>query len=140
MPENFESSYETIIHAPVEKVWEALTVASKVKEYFFGSDLITDWNVGHPIYFRGSWEGQSYEDKGIVKEYISCKKLTYTYLSNWSGKADLPENYLLVSYEVKSVNNGTELSVKQTNYDAEKVEHSKANWKMVFEGLKKLVE
>ncbi len=140
MSENFESSYETTVHAPVDKVWEALTVPSLVKQYFFGSDLVTNWEIGQPIYFRGSWYGLAYEEKGIVKEYKYLDKLTYSYLSSWSGKDDAPENYLLVTYDVKSVKEGTKLTVFQTNYDAEKAEHSKANWKMVFDGLKKLVE
>ena len=140
MAKNFESSYQTIVNAPVEKVWEALTLASMVKEYFFGTELVTDWKVGHPIYFRGSWEGQTYEDKGIVQEYIHCEQLTFSYLSSWSGKEDFAENYLTVSYEVKPVKDGTQLTISQSNYDSEKIDHSIENWKMVIEGLKKLVE
>ncbi|MBK8518462.1 MAG: SRPBCC domain-containing protein [Saprospiraceae bacterium] len=140
MQKQFESRYTTLINAPVEKVWEALTNPAFVKQYFFNTDLVTDWVKGHPIFFRGAWEGQPYEDKGIVLEYSENKKLSYSYLSSWSGMEDREENYLYVSYEVQELENGTELTIIQTNYDNEKVEHSSENWKTVIEGMKKLLE
>jgi len=45
-----------------------------------------------------------------------------------------------VKYEVEEADGKTILKIKQTNYDAEKAEHSEANWGTVIDGLKKLVE
>jgi uncharacterized protein YndB with AHSA1/START domain len=140
MQTNFKTNYQTTIKAPIEKVWDALTNAAIVKQYFFGSNQETDWKVGSPIYFRGEYEGKSYEDKGVVQEYVPNKKLSYSYLSSWNELEDKPENYLLVQYEVKKVPEGTELTVTQSNYDEEKAKHSAGNWKMVIDGLKKIVE
>jgi uncharacterized protein YndB with AHSA1/START domain len=100
MQQHFKAHYKTTIHAPMEKVWDALTNPVVVKEYFFGSDLVTDWKVGSPIYFQGEWEGKPYQDKGIVLEFTPLKSLSFSYLSNWSGLPDLPENYLLIIYEI----------------------------------------
>ena len=124
MQTNFKTNYRTIVKAPIEKVWNALTNAEIVKQYFFGSDQVTDWKVGSPIYFRGEYEGKSYEDKGIVQEYVPNKKLSFSYLSSWNALEDKPENYLLVQYEVKEVPEGTELTITQSNYDEEKAKHS----------------
>jgi uncharacterized protein YndB with AHSA1/START domain len=33
-------------------VWRALTEPELVKEYFFGTTLVTDWAVGSPIVYR----------------------------------------------------------------------------------------
>jgi uncharacterized protein YndB with AHSA1/START domain len=140
MQTNHLTNYRTVIKAPVTKVWEALTDPAIVKRYFFGSNLETDWKVGSPLYFKGEYDGKSYRDKGVVQEFIPYKKLSYTYLSDWSGLQDTPENYLLVTYTVNEVPEGTELTVSQTNYDKEKAEHSEANWKSVIDGLKQIVE
>lgn len=140
MQANFQSNYRTIINAPIDKVWNALTNPAIVKQYFFGSHLVTDWNVGNPIYFQGEWEGKPYQDKGIIQEYTPQQSLSFTYLSNWSGLPDIPENYLLVSYTVKPVHDHTELTITQTNYDEERARHSEENWASVVDGLKKLVE
>lgn len=134
------SKYHTIIRAPVEKVWKALTDPGIVKQYFFGSDQVTDWKVGNPIIWTGEYEGSRYEDKGIVQEYIPNRRLSYSYLSSWSGLQDVPDNYLLVSYEVRPVPEGTELTITQSNYDEEKAAHSEENWAVVVDGMKKIVE
>ena len=111
-----------------------------VKQYFFGSVQETDWKVGGPIRFTGEYDGKSYHDKGIVLEFVPNKKLSYSYLSSWSGLSDLPENYLLVTYEVKPLNNATELTITQSNYDEEKARHSADNWSVVIDALKSIVE
>lgn len=132
--------YSTTIKAPVGKVWKALTDANIVRQYFFGSNLRTSWEKGEPIYFEGEWEGKQYQDKGEVLDYQPEKFLRFSYLSDWSGKPDHPDNYLEVSYTVEPRGNETILTVTQTNYDQEKADHSKENWKMVMEGMRKLVE
>ncbi len=134
------TTYRAVINAPVDRVWDALTKPEIVKQYFFGSDQKTDWKVGSPITWSGDYEGQSYLDKGIVGEYKQNERLSYSYLSSWSGLEDKPENYLMVSYEVKPVEGGTELAITQTNYDEERAKHSADNWARVVDGLKKIVE
>lgn len=140
MQTNHQSKYQTIIKAPIDKVWDALTNPEMVKQYFFGSNQETDWNVGSKVLWTGEYDGTTYVDKGVVLEYLPNKKLSYSYLSSWSGLDDNPENYLLVSYEVTQTENGTELIITQSNYDEEKAKHSSENWKIVVDGLKKLIE
>jgi uncharacterized protein YndB with AHSA1/START domain len=140
MQTKHKSIYQVTIKAPVKKVWDALTNPKIVKQYFFGSDMVTDWKVGNSIIFQGEYEGKPYKDKGIVLEYSPNKSLSYSYLSNWSGLEDKPDNYLIVTYKVKETPNGTELAITQTNYDAEKAKHSEGNWKGLIDELKTIVE
>jgi uncharacterized protein YndB with AHSA1/START domain len=140
MQTNHKSTYRTVIHAPVEKVWDALTKPELVKQYFFGSTQQTDWKPGSSIIWTGDYEGKSYTDKGVVQEFTPYKKIAYSYLSSWSDMEDKPENYLLVTYDLNEVSDGTELTITQSNYDEEKAKHSAANWAAVIDGLKKLVE
>lgn len=140
METQFKIRYSTIVKAPVGIVWDALTNAAMVKQYFFGTDLITSWKVGEPVVFQGEWEGQSYRDKGLVLEYEQNKRLAYSYLSNWSGKEDLPKNYLWVCYEVQARGEETELVIHQSNYDEERAKHSEGNWASLIDGMKKLLE
>ena len=140
MQTHFKIHYKTTVNAPVEKVWDALTNPEIVKQYFFGTELITNWEVGSDIVFQGKWEGQKYKDPGKVLEYSHNEKLAYSYLSNWSGKEDKPENYLWVCYEVAPTDNGTELIISQTNYDEERAKHSEQNWASLIDGMKKIVE
>lgn len=140
MHTEYKSTYKTTIHAPIEKVWDALINPETVKKYFFGSNQETDWKIGSQILWTGEYEGTPYTDKGVVLEFSPNKKLSYSYLSSWSGLEDKPENYLSVTYEVKPIKAGTELTITQSNYDEEKAKHSSENWAKVIDGLKQIVE
>jgi uncharacterized protein YndB with AHSA1/START domain len=140
MQTNYQSKVETIIKAPVSKVWDALINPELVKQYFFGSNQQTDWKVGSSILWTGEYEGKQYKDKGIVLEFIPNRTLSYSYLSSWSGLPDKPENYLLVKYELAEKDGNTLLTITQSNYDEERAKHSSQNWAAVIDGLKKIVE
>lgn len=129
------------LRAPAEKVWDALTDPAKIKKYLFGTETECDWKVGSKIYYRGEWEGKSYEDKGEILEIEFAKKIVMTYWSGFSAQADIPENYQRITYLLEAIPTGTRLSIMQENHRDEATrDHSSENWKTVLEGLRKLVE
>lgn len=139
MRKNFIIQYSTNIEAPAEHVWEALTQADLIKQYFFGTQLETTWVPGQPIFFKGEWDSKPYIDKGIVLEYELFSHLSYSYLSSMSSLEDQPENYLWIEYRLNTIDNKTHLTISQSNYDEEKAEHSKANWEFIINEMKKLI-
>lgn len=123
------------------RLWEALTQPELVKQYFFGTNLITTWKPGDPIRFTGEWEGNAYEDKGIVLSFNPGKSLSYSYHSGFSPLPDLPENYMKLTYTLHEENGGVRLDILQENSpNAEAAEHSGENWKGILEELKKMIE
>jgi len=129
------------INASNVKVWEALTKPDLIKQYFFGTTVTTDWQVGSPIIYAGEWQGKAYQDKGIILQVEPGKLLVSTYWSSMAGLPDLPENYKTVRYELSLETNGTRLTLTQNNNaNLEEANHSSQNWQMVLEGIKKLLE
>jgi uncharacterized protein YndB with AHSA1/START domain len=129
------------INAPGSKVWEALTNPDLIKQYLFGTNVITDWQVGRPIIYEGQWEGKSYQDKGIIIKIEPGKLLVSTYWSSMAGLPDVPESYKTVRYDLSKEGYGTRLTVTQdNNATSEEASHSSQNWKIVLEGIKKLLE
>lgn len=129
------------INVDASKAWDGLTRPELIKKYFFGTDASTDWKKGSPIFFRGTWEGKPYEDKGVITDVSPGKFVSYTYWSSFSGKPDLPENYATVRYELSQTANGTIVTITQEGLDSEEQrDHSIANWNMVLGNLKKLLE
>lgn len=129
------------INASPEKVWQALTTPELIKQYFFGTDAVSDWHVGSKLEWKGVWEGKEYLDKGVILEFNPPRRFSYTYLSSMSGKEDKPENYAIVTYELEPINNGTQLTVIQTGSESkESAEHSGENWTSVFNGMKEMLE
>jgi uncharacterized protein YndB with AHSA1/START domain len=130
-----------VIDASPEEVWEALTTPELIKQYFFGVDTITDWQVGSPIIHRGEWEGKLFEDKGTILQYNPPKLLQYTHWSPLSGAPDLPENYQTVSISLEERDSGTEVTIANDNAGSEESRrHSAENWHRVLKGLKDLLE
>lgn len=141
MSENFTSKASIEINAPASKVWEALTNPEMIKQYLFGTDAKSDWKVGSPITYTGTWEGKTYEDKGTILELIPNKLLVSTYWSSMSGTPDVPESYQKVSYELSGDGDKTTLTITQENAkDQKSADHSGENWKMVLGKLKEVVE
>jgi uncharacterized protein YndB with AHSA1/START domain len=129
------------IKAPAAQVWKGLTDPDMVKQYFFGTNVKSDWKAGSPITFSGEWEGRNYQDKGNIQEIIPGKYVKYSYWSSMGGTEDKPENYANVSYTLDENEGFTTLTVTQDNIkDVTSKEHSEQNWQTVFGGLKKLLE
>jgi uncharacterized protein YndB with AHSA1/START domain len=127
--------------ASIVKVWQGLTDPAMVKQYFFGTELKSDWQVGGPITFSGEWEGHKYEDGGIILDIDAPKLLKYTYWSSMSGTENKPENYNNITYELAENDGITTLVITQDGVkNQEAADHSEQNWTSVFDGLKKLIE
>ena len=127
------------IDAPTSDVWAALTDPAVIKQYFFGSEVDTDWTPGSPIVFRGEHKGKHYEDKGEIRDVEEERSLSFTHYSSMSGKPDRPENYATVTYDLTAKGEKTNVKVTQTNCMGD-TEQTKKNWETVLDGLKNTVE
>jgi uncharacterized protein YndB with AHSA1/START domain len=129
------------INAKTNKVWEALTTPSIIKQYLFGTDTISDWKEGSRITFKGAWDGKEYIDGGTILKIEPEKVLQYTYWSSMSGTEDLPENYATITFEILKEGNTTLLTLTNDNCKTEKLkDHLAENWKAVLNSLKEIVE
>ena len=141
MNKKFTAKVVISIKAPALKVWDALTKPELIKQYLFGTQVTTDWQVGSPITYEGIWEGKPYKDKGTILQVEQGRLLVSTFWSALAGLPDVPENYQTISYELSAEGSGTKLTLTQDNNNTqEDANHSEQNWKMVLEGMKKLLE
>ena len=138
---NITSDASVVIDAPAREVWHAITDANTVKQWFFGTTVESTWQKDSPIIFRGEWSGQSYEDKGIIRQIKPNKVLEYTHLSSRTGQADMAENYEIVRFELTEANGQTTMRIHEENLaTVEARDKSIELWKIVLGNLKKVVE
>ncbi len=141
MGKNLIAKSSTTINAPVSKIWEALTNPELIKEYLFGSEVITDWKEGSPVIYKGNYQGKTFEDKGNVVKVEPEKLLILTHWSPLSGTPDTPENYHTVTYAIAANNVDTQVTIIQDNNSSEdERKQSEQFWTTVLEGMKKLLE
>jgi len=131
----------TTIAAPVTAVWDALTNPALIKQYMFGTDVVSKWQEGSPIAWRGEYQGRRYEDKGTILKIVPQHTLQYSHYSPLSGLPDEPQNYHTVTIEIFGQGTLTHVSLSQDgNATAEERDHSAKNWAMMLQGLKGLIE
>ena len=141
MTNDFIGKASTTINAPIAEVWDALVNPKVIKQYMFGTNVISDWRVGSPIVWKGEWQGKAYEDKGKILKFEPQRLLQYSHFSPLSGQPDVPSSYHTVTIDLSRQGAQTKVSLSQDkNATDEAREHSEKNWKMMLEGLKKLLE
>lgn len=142
MNKNLRVSKNILIDSTAEKVWDFLVNPKKIKIYLFGTEILTDWEIGSPIIFQGEYNGQQYKDKGNVLENIKNRMLKYNYWSGFSGLEDRADNYCIVRCEIEDL---SEFQVKFTwtqegFANEESQQHSENGLYGMLEQIKELVE
>ena len=142
MRDDLAVSGSIVVNADASKVWNALTNPEIIKEYLFGTETVTDWEVGSEIIFQGEYGGHKYRDHGMILENVLRERISYTYWTGFSGLEDEPENYSIVTYALKPVNNTvTELSWTMKGYaNEEGYNHSKKGMQAFLEQIKGIME
>ncbi|WP_061248270.1 SRPBCC family protein [Leptospira alstonii] len=129
------------IQAPITKVWNGLIDPEIIKLYLFGTQTISDWKEGSSILFTGVWEGKEYKDGGTILKLEKEKIFQYDYWSHFSGVPDVPENYSVITFELKANGASTSLSLTQENFPTQtSYEHSDKGWDHALNILKEFLE
>ncbi|MHC6218923.1 SRPBCC domain-containing protein [Arthrobacter sp. MMS24-S77] len=141
MTGNFIASSSIAIQASADRVWSVLTNPEAIKEFMFGTDVVTDWTVGGPIVWRGIWKGKAYEDKGVILEFEPGRRLVNTHFSPLSGQDDAPENYHTLTWTLEPEGGATKLTLTQdNNASPDEAAHSKGMWDSLVESVKNIAE
>ena len=139
-----------LINAQPSEIWDALTNPEQTKKYMFGCETVSDWQKGSDLLWKMNYEGKEIiAVKGTIASIEKDKMLAYTVIDpNSTTIADIPENYLMVTYCITKENGGHLLTVTQGNYatvaDGEKRYKETYNngegWMPILKEIKKLVE
>ncbi len=131
----------TTIKAPGDQVWDALVNPDAIRQYMFGTHVVSDWHLGSPIVWKGEWQGKTYQDKGVILRFDPGRAIQYTHFSPLSGLPDRPENYHTVTVELKPEGNRTQVTLTQDhNASEEERAHSEQNWGVMLAQLKTFLE
>ncbi|MEJ7829294.1 MAG: SRPBCC family protein [Segetibacter sp.] len=129
------------LNASVKKVWDTLTKPELVKLWQYGSDLITNWDVGSDINFRTEWEGKVFEQWGKILEIRPNELIKYSLFAPRPDLEDKPENYFVMSYHLTDENERTKLEIIQEDNRPNAVqEEPQGEENPILKSLKEVVE
>ena len=129
------------LNAPINKIWDVLTKPKLVKQWQYGSDLITDWKVDSEIRFRTEWEGQIFEQWGKILEIVPQKLIRYSLFAPRPDLEDKPENYFVMNYILSEEKSCIRLDIIQEDNRLSAVQEApQGEENPVLSALKTLIE
>lgn len=132
MANDFPATATTLIHFPIERVWQALTDPKQIAQYMFGAQVESDWEEGSPISWKGEFQGKPFHDTGRVLAANPPQLLKYSHTSGGEEH--------IVTVDLKEVGGVTHLRLTQTNNATEEArDHAQRNWEQMLDGLKKML-
>jgi uncharacterized protein YndB with AHSA1/START domain len=130
-----------VINAPAQKVWDSITKPELVKQWQYGSILLTNWEIGSDIRFTTEWEGKIFEQWGKVLEIQPARSIKYSLFAPGRGLEDKPENYFIMSYTLTAGNGQTTLEIIQEDNRPNAVqEEPQGAENPILQSLKKIAE
>ena len=110
-----------LIQATPEFVFDKLIRSEDIVKYFPLKEVISDWNVGCEVLYKGEIDGQPFTDFGRIECLDRPKRYHYTYWSDNHGTERTPENHVSIRYQLSSKGKGTHLLLEQGNLPSEEM-------------------
>jgi hypothetical protein len=99
-----------------------------------------DWIVGEPIIIRG-FNHLTFENKGVVLLFEENSRLSYSHFSSISRLADKQENYSILDFTLKPIDNQTMLTLNINNFPTEVIrKHLEFYWRGTVVKIKRMAE
>lgn len=124
----------------IEQVWNALTVPSQIRQWQFGSDVLTSWEVGSSIRFINALEDRIIEQSGRVLEFTPQSTIRYS-LSNQEANEETPSESFEIGFHLSKKSDGVMLEFVQID-KRNNAKSAIGNYLFhpIFRALKKFVE
>jgi uncharacterized protein YndB with AHSA1/START domain len=142
MPELTEQKfiYTTYIRTTPEKLWTALTSPELTRQYWFGTDVVSDWKVGSTLLYM---KGGKTLVLGQILATHSCTLISYTFHEELNEEsAHEPPTKVTLEIEPEAGTETVRLIVTHSDF----VENSKhfqnisGGWPAVLSSLKTFLE
>ncbi|WP_168119061.1 SRPBCC family protein [Paenibacillus sp. HB172176] len=132
--------YTTYIATTPEKLWAALTNGEFTKQYFFGREIISDWQEGSEFKLMIK---DKIEHHGVVLVSDPYRMLSMT----WSVKDGESERFSKVTFELTALEQTMKLKLlhedlleKDIREDNGKMDGFNTGWPVILSNLKSLLE
>ena len=134
-----EFVYTTYIKTTPEKLWNALTNAEFIKQYWFGMYCTSEWKSG------SSWLLQFHDgqiaDAGEIAESDPPKRLVIKWRNEWKPELK-SEGYSLCVFDIEVEDDAVKLTVTHSmdKRPSKTIEAVSGGWPKILSNLKSLLE
>lgn len=138
----FEIEKVIQINAPITRVFEALTNSAEILHYYPLNEVVSTWEVGSEVLYKGEANGDPFTDYGVIESLSIPSFYSYRYWSDNHGTERTADNHIVISYALTETAAGTELKLVQSNIGSEDLYNLMEThvWDFLLGGLKDYVE
>jgi len=131
--------YAIYINASPERIWQAITDGDETVRYYYGTRVVSDWNVGSHI--RYDYPDGSLAADGEVLAIDPPKRLEMTFHPRWDPDFEA-EGAVRQVWQIEADDNASKLTVTTIGLKAGTKQAEEFGNGMIFivSGLKSLVE
>lgn len=129
--------YKSYIRGSVEDVWDAITNPDKTRQYFYGTLVESDWDVGSPMnYF---YPDRRQASEGQILAIDPPKRVEFTFLALWDEEltAEGPAREV---WRLTQINEMVELVIELYDAGPKTLGDFADGFPYIVAGLKSLVE
>jgi len=127
--------YGIYINAPAEKIWDALTKSEYIRQYFWGMNVESDWEVGSKT--------RSFSDEGVTFGEGEVLKSEPGKILSISDRMIGPDgkkgDESIITYEIEQHGDVCKLIVTH-EHSSEAHKNAINGWEMIMSSLKSLLE
>lgn len=129
--------YKSFIRASLDEVWDAITNPKKTSQYFYGTEVESDWEVGSSLNYRYP-DGRLASD-GEILAIDPLKRIEFTFRALWDEKlaAEGPAREVWELVESRGI---VELTIEIYEIGPLSLEDFAGGFPYIVAGLKTLVE
>jgi uncharacterized protein YndB with AHSA1/START domain/DNA-binding transcriptional ArsR family regulator len=139
LPDEIEHVYSIYINAEPDRVWRAITDGDETVQYYYGTRVSSDWQVGSRIRYDNA-DGTVAAD-GEVIECDPPRRLEMTFLARWDPEVEA-EGPIRHVWELEEADGATKLTVtsKGLKRGSKNAESFGSGIVYIVSGLKTFVE
>lgn len=113
--DSFTIEKEIFINASPVLVFDMLTSSEQIVKYFPLKEVISEWEEGKEVLYKGEIDNKSFTDYGVIDIISRPDEYKYTYWSDNHGTERTPENHVSICYKLSKNASGTKLELVQSN-------------------------
>ena len=131
--------YQSYIRASVEEVWQAIIDPDQTVQYFYGTRVQSDWQVGSPMNYL-STDGERVSE-GTVLAIDPPNRIEFTFTALWD-KALAAEGPCREVWSIRDVNGMSQLTIELYDVSTESATYRDfvEGFPYIVSGLKTLLE
>jgi DNA-binding transcriptional ArsR family regulator/uncharacterized protein YndB with AHSA1/START domain len=129
--------YKSFIRGSAEDVWDAITNPEKTVQYFYGTAVESDWEVGSPMNYL--YPDGRVASEGHVIAIDEPKRLEFMFHAKWDEKLEA-EGSVREVWAITEMSGMVELKVELFEIGPNTLEDFSEGLPYIIAGLKSLVE